>query len=292
MSPPPNKAKAPAGPQGSCGSSEENNTTSNGAAAGSQAKSRHQTKYTPPTKGQKTAALHVAARSNLSRSAIRLFSVLVWMTNTKTGQLDPSQELLADETKMHVNTVARALKELKRASFIVQVRKPRPHHSEGFQIQWSLLAEAQRRWEIEAATAMAKHRRLRADKIAAYRTPKPTDTLPANMKCSPTKRLGYPQPNDWGKGCPNPQPNGWVNSNELFESNSRNGSARSDEPSPPKRGSSSLAERGPSGESKGQEPSPPQPQNHVGHFDDPRIVALETTERRILEQKQRKRRTA
>jgi DNA-binding transcriptional regulator YhcF (GntR family) len=161
---------------------------------------RHRTKYTPPTKGQKTAALHVAAKSNLSRSAIRVFSVLVWTANAKTGQLDPSQELLAAEAKVHVNTVAKALKELKRAGFIVQTRKPRPHHSEAYQVQWTLLEEAQTRWETEALAAMEKHKRLRADKIAEYRTKlraaKPTDTLPKMMKCSPVNRRGNPQ----GKG--------------------------------------------------------------------------------------------
>jgi hypothetical protein len=148
--------------------------------------------------------------------------------------------LLAAEAKMHVKTVAGALKELKRAGFIVQVRKPRPHHSEAFQVQWAQLAEAQARWELEALSAMEAHKRLRADKAAEYRAkikvPKRTDILPRMMRCSPVKRRGYPQSNDSLKERPNPQSNDGVNSYlNSYECNSLNGNARSGEPSPLKR---------------------------------------------------------
>jgi hypothetical protein len=99
---PPNaNANAASGSSRSGASKHDSNglhigNTSGGTRA-QDSSTRTRTKYVAPTQGQQTAALHVAARSSLPKSAIRIFSVLVWQTNGKDGRLDPSQELLADE---------------------------------------------------------------------------------------------------------------------------------------------------------------------------------------------------
>jgi DNA-binding transcriptional regulator YhcF (GntR family) len=205
--------------------------------------------YIAPTPAQRVAANHVAARSNLPKPAIKVFDVMVWMANGETGQLNPSQQLLADLTKVHVNTVPKAINELCRAGFLKILRQGRPHQSAAYQIQWAVLDEAQKRWELEAFAAMERHKKLRLDKLKAYTAArvktamKRTDIIPSAMKCSPAIRRGLPQPNGVDNACTHPQPYDWVNSLELYEQNSLNSeSLREGEPRP-ETGSPSLEEK-------------------------------------------------
>jgi hypothetical protein len=79
-----------------------------------------------------------------------------------------------------INSVAKAINSLKKAGFIVVIRKARPHHSAAYQIQWELMAEMQRRWEAEYLIEMARRRRRRAVEVVAFKGRgilKPTDVL-------------------------------------------------------------------------------------------------------------------
>jgi hypothetical protein len=117
------------------------------------------------------------------------------------------------------------LKALCAAGFITELRKSHPHRSAAYQVQWNILEEAQRRWELEAFAAMKARRRLRDDNKAEHQKRfrqrlNATDILPAAMRCSRTKRPPLPGQNDPLKGCASPGQNDPLNSIELFELNS------------------------------------------------------------------------
>lgn len=187
------------------------------------------TLYTPPKKGQKTAALHVVGRADLPDCAKRVFSALVWHANQTDGRCDPSHELLLHGSELKSPTsVSKGLAALRRANFILEVRKARPHHSAGYQINWPLLSELQRRWEEKYAAVMVDRRRTRDSSLktgkAPLRTFKPSDTVPGRRNA---RRLVYPHDlggNDAmsvvGIVLPNSTTGVGVNSLEPCENNS------------------------------------------------------------------------
>jgi DNA-binding transcriptional regulator YhcF (GntR family) len=137
--------------------------------------------------------------------AKRVFPLIVWHANHNDGRTDPSQELLAEELEVDVRGVRRAIHNLIAAGFITVVREPRPHHSAAYQIQWDQLEEAHRRWEEDEFAIMKARHRGRKDKAAKFKAaPKATDILPPAMKCSRSKRPGYPGQFDPLRVCPNP----------------------------------------------------------------------------------------
>jgi len=208
---------------------------------------RARTLYTPPKKGQKTAALHVVGRADLPDCAKRVFSALVWHANQTDGRCDPSHELLLHGAGLKSPTsVSKGLAALMRAGFIIEVRKARPHYSAAYQINWPLLSELQRRWEEGYAAVMAERRRARDTRVktrrATLRTFKPSDILTGQRKArsltSPHERGGNTAMSVAGNLGPNSPTSVGVNSLEPCENNS----VRRDEPSPLRRGSPRLAD--------------------------------------------------
>jgi hypothetical protein len=156
---------------------------------------RVRTLYTPPTKGQKTAALYVVALAKLPDCAKRVFPVLVWHVNSRDGRCDPSQELLQHGAKLKSpNSVSKALRALEASKFIITIRQPRPHHSAAYQINWPLLTELQKRWEESYQEVMTERRCAREAKVTTRKpiltTFRPTDILPGPTRPSPHERGG------------------------------------------------------------------------------------------------------
>jgi DNA-binding transcriptional regulator YhcF (GntR family) len=173
---------------------------------------------------------------------------MVWQANAKTGRLDPSQELLAAEANVHVKTVADAHKRLRRAGFVTLLRRANAHRSAAFQIEWEMLAEAQARWELQAFATLEDHKRLRAERMAAYRAKaigsmRRSDIIPPQMRCAPVKRRGVPPSTDSLKRSNNPPSFDSPNSFEPFEENSLKAEARLGEPLPQKRNSPSRGNK-------------------------------------------------
>jgi hypothetical protein len=193
------------------------------------------TVYTPPGKAQRTMALYVVGRSCLPDCAKRVFQLMVWHTNGKTGQCDPSQDLLLKGTGLKsINSVSKGIAALKKAGFVQVIRSFRPNHSAAYQINWELMAEMQRRWEAQYKIEMLQRRRDREADVVAFkmRALRSSDILLVG-KGAPRRVLGPTRPTPHERGGPPPKSVGdggrssspmsvGVNSLEPIESNSLN----------------------------------------------------------------------
>jgi hypothetical protein len=191
------------------------------------------TVYTPPGKAQRTMALYVVGRSCLPDCAKRVFQLMVWHTNGKTGQCDPSQDLLLKGTGLKsINSVSKGIAALKKAGFVQVIRSFRPNHSAAYQINWELMAEMQRRWEAQYKIEMLQRRRDREADVVAFkmRALRSSDILLVG-KGAPRRVLGPTRPTPHERGGPPPKSVGdggrssspmsvGVNSLEPIESNS------------------------------------------------------------------------
>lgn len=205
------------------------------------------TVYTPPGKAQRTMALYVVGRSCLPDCAKRVFQLMVWHTNGKTGQCDPSQDLLLKGTGLKsINSVSKGIAALKKAGFIQGIRAYRPNHSAAHQVNWELMAEMQRRWEVQYKIDMQARRQAREADVVAFkmRSLRSSDILlvgkgkprrqpdaivtpnPSRRSLDPTatphERGGPPPISEGDESCPSSPMSVGVNSLELIETNSLN----------------------------------------------------------------------
>ena len=202
------------------------------------------TLYTPPKKGQKQAALYAVLMSDMPDCAKRVFAVLVWHTNCKTGQCDPAQPLIQSATGFHsMRSVTKGLRVLKRAGLITEVRKSRPHHSAAYQIQWGFAAKLHAQWERKHNQAMEARRRARQAEIKAFKSDRvytPSEFIP-EVKPPPDyphERAGITRTDVQGTELPNPRTSVGVNPFQPREKNARGEAS----PSPRSSGASASPE--------------------------------------------------
>lgn len=103
-----------------------------------------------PDKGQKSQALYALLwMDDLTLSARRLASWLVWHANGYTGRCDPGQSRLRYETGLSVRTVKSALKELVDKGLVS--KRLRGTRSTAYTIKWSRLEETFSSYEATAS---------------------------------------------------------------------------------------------------------------------------------------------